>query len=869
MRRSKTFLFSTAAVIGLATSWTAQAEDQAAVPQIAQAAQTAAAPSPGAKARDAQEESEQIVVTGNAHAEGLKKLDASYSITTISDTQIKQAAPSSTADLLKVVPGMFAESSSGESGPNIELRGFPGNSDAPFVTYLVNGAPIYPAATLSFLDNSSQVRLDDMIERQEVELGGTATIFDTGQPGATVNLIQKNGLDDPDGSLRLTYGSGDLYRADVYYGGKLAEDWYGAIGGYYRTEHGIRDTQYPEADGGSIHANITHTFEGGRITFYANEVKDNDAFFVGIPLAVSGGPGTGQPINFSSLPGFDALTGTLLGNAWRNVTIPNLPGGGSISRDLSDGRGIDIHSFSFNYSQQFGDGWTVSDVGGYNAGHTTCYCAFNYGNYVSGPLGAAVAPISGLVGKTLPGMPKGVTVAGFNASLLNNGVSLNPDQQITSAQVWSVDKDVTSFTNEFKLGKEIFPGNTLTAGVYYAHSTDSDFWDLGNNLLLTFQNNAQPINLTVVGSDGKTYNVTRNGFASASFFQINENWTGDNIATYLVDEWKINDQLRLDAGVRREYQSASGTVTNDTTTNLSSDPADLWGIGASVPCASVGGCAGGNNKVIDTSMQAWSWTAGANYYVMPDLAVYARASVGYHLPSFDDLRGNAATPQERAAQYEIGAKTASSWYSASVNAYHIQFWATPTQLIVNNNVEFFTTSTQGYGLDFEGSIRPPEVPGLEVDLTGDYLHAKNDEGPTPATLAANPALAAELAGGGNPFNGAAVPRQPVFQSRLTPSYTVPFDWGQVKLYTTWTHSGPRYADLANSQPLPSYDMLDAGILTYIGDRWDLLFTVTNLNDELALTEGAAQQTGSGVSNGIGIARPEFGRAFQFSATMHF
>ena len=122
---------------------------------------------------------------------------------------------------------------------------------------------------------------------------------------------------------------------------------------------------------------------------------------------------------------------------------------------------------------------------------------------------------------------------------------------------------------------------------------------------------------------------------------------------------------------------------------------------------------------------------------------------------------------------------------------------------------------------------------------------------------------------GNPFDGAAVPRQPVFQSRITPAYTMPFDWGAVKLYTTWTHVGPRYADLANSQPLPTYDTLDAGVVAYIGDRWDLLVTATNLTNELALTEGAAQQTGSGVSNGIGIARPEFGRAVQLSATMHF
>ncbi|MGB8842058.1 MAG: TonB-dependent receptor [Aliidongia sp.] len=868
-RNTKKILLSSVGLIGLAPL-VGHADEPISVQQAVQ--QTAQVQSPGAGARDAQAEAEQIIVTGTARAGGLKKLDASYSITSISDEQIKQAAPSSTADLLKVVPGVFAESSSGESGPNIEVRGFPGNSDAPFVTYLINGAPIYPASTLSFMDNSSLIRLDDMIERQEVELGGTAAIFNTGQPGATINLIQKTGLTDPDGSIRVTYGSDNLYRTDVYYGGKIADDWYGAIGGFYRTEDGVRDTQFPEADGGAIHANLTHTFEGGQVTFYANETKDDDAFFVGIPLAVTGGPGTGQPINFSSLPNFNALTGTLLGNAWRDVDIPNLPGS-SLSRNLADGRGVDLHSFSFNFDKKFGDGWNVTDVGGYNGGTTTCNCAFNVGNYIEGTQGGnAIGTLGALVGTSLPGLPTGVKVASVNGTLLNSGAAVGPNQQITSAEVWTVSKTVSSFTNEFRLSKDLFAGNTLTAGVYYAHSTDDDFWDLGNNLLLTFQNNASPLNVTVKGTDGKIYNVTHNGFASASFFQITQDWTGDNIATYLSDDWKINDKLSVDVGVRRELQKDEGQVSNDTTTNLSSNPLDLWGIGASVPCSSVaGGCAGGNFDTIQNTVQAFSWTAGANYYLEDDLAVYARASVGAHLPSFDDLRGaaNGTVPQERAVVYEIGAKTATSWYSGSIDLYHQQFYATPTQLIVNNTVEFFETSTKGYGADFEGAIRPPFFPHFEVDVTGDYLHAKNDEGPTPATLSTNPALAAATAAAGDPFDGAAVARQPVFQSRVTPSYTYPFEWGSVKLFSTWTHSGPRYADFANSQPLPSYDTLDAGAIAYVGDAWDIRVTATNLTNSLALTEGAAQQTGTGVSNGVGIARPEFGRDVQLSATLHF
>src|SRR5258705_3300829 len=47
---------------------------------------------------------ETIVITGTAQSEGVRKVDASFSITTATDEEIKKAAPSSTADLLKLFP---------------------------------------------------------------------------------------------------------------------------------------------------------------------------------------------------------------------------------------------------------------------------------------------------------------------------------------------------------------------------------------------------------------------------------------------------------------------------------------------------------------------------------------------------------------------------------------------------------------------------------------------------------------------------------------------------------------------------------------------------------------------------------------------
>jgi len=57
-----------------------------------------------------------LVVSGTAKFKGLRKRDASFSITTATPEVIQETAPISTADLLKIVPGVWAEASGGGGG---------------------------------------------------------------------------------------------------------------------------------------------------------------------------------------------------------------------------------------------------------------------------------------------------------------------------------------------------------------------------------------------------------------------------------------------------------------------------------------------------------------------------------------------------------------------------------------------------------------------------------------------------------------------------------------------------------------------------------------------------------------------------------
>ncbi len=180
--------------------------------------------------------------------------------------------PASAAELFKISPGIWPEASGGQTGVNIDVAGFPdGGGDSPYFTTMIQGSPLYGSPYLSFMDNSSLIRLDDTIERVEIVQGGTSAIFGPGQPGATANFILRTGSDKTTGSVGFTYGSEGMERVDAFISGKIIDGWYGSFGGFYRKSDGIRDPQYPADIGGQLTATLKHDLDNGSIMFISIE----------------------------------------------------------------------------------------------------------------------------------------------------------------------------------------------------------------------------------------------------------------------------------------------------------------------------------------------------------------------------------------------------------------------------------------------------------------------------------------------------------------------------------------------------------------------------------------------------------------------
>ncbi len=823
-------------------------------PQVAQGAAVSSA-SAGAPSMPTLQT---VVVTATPTAGGVKLLNASFSVTTANLTQIHDAMPSSAADLLKIVPGLWAESSGGATGANIELAGFPGGGDAPYVTAQINGSPVFESPTLSFMANSSLIRLDDTVQRVEVVQGGPSAVYSNGQIGATVNYILRHGTATPHGEMGLTLGSEGLYRLDGYYGGPLARHWYFSIGGFYRESSGIRKSQFPSDRGGQLTATLYHTWSNGNLLLWGRSLNDKNLFITDVPVAVSP---NGQ--NVSAFPGFDPHTGTFAGNATRAITVEEFPCStpapncqpGTISADLANGRGANIHMFGADLNLHQG-AWQLSDNLGYTGGTMPTNALFN--NLAPETLSSFIA--SELATVNAPAAPSGSVMSATGGApftsgagtWVNGGGAVGMNTEVASLGFWIVSKKIQSFTNDIRLSRKLFRGNTLTVGNYFASYSSNDSWYLGNNELMTATPNAQLINVTLTTDPGCptattaggacTAYVTQNGILGGSFYTLQDRYTGRDIAGYLSDQWTIGPWL-LDAEYRLENHVIDGTIEGNQNQNLDGNLLTLYNNSVSV----VTGQWTPSNY--DHTLGAWS--VGANYDFTHHMSAYVRVNGGYHFPSFDDLRSGTPDTQQ-IKNYEVGFKAQTSNFFTSLTLFHRQFFGVPFQAFLANGSQ----ATATYGANSTGLLWSADwepIQRLQLRLIGDWQDSKYTHYCTQFNAAGQCTASND---------GTYLQRQPRVQLRFTPQYSLPQTWGALTVFSTYSYIDQRYSNPGNQQILPSYYTLDAGVVADIGSHFELRLQGTNLTNQIGLTEGNARVLTSGISNGFEMARPIFGREGQ-------
>ncbi|MEC8377102.1 MAG: TonB-dependent receptor [Pseudomonadota bacterium] len=469
----------------------------------------------------AQEESKQptsdntevIIVSGTPGGAGIRKIDASFAVTNIDAGDIGRLAPKSTADLFKAIPGVWVESSGGESGANVFVRGFPGGGDAPFLTIAMDGSPIYPAPTLSFLENSQLFRIDETIQMVEGLRGGPNPVVSNGQPGLTTNFRLKRGSDTTEALAKYTVSDYGLNRVDVVASGALDDDLYYMVGGYIKSSQGIRDAGFNSEQGNQFTINITKVFDNGELNLYTRQTDDRGTWYLPTPLNVEG---------------IDANY-TQIGPLNRQATITYGADNVTESFDFGDGRGWDGHVSGGSLKLDLADGWALIDRFNITKGAANTFGLM--------PNGSAVT-----VGD--------VADNGESATGAVTGTVYDADTPIQQIGRWVVLKDIESFTNDLAVSKS-WDSIDASFGIYSATTKAEDWWSLGNHAYHVLVPGGEALN-----------GIECNNSAEGCGWNYDINSVGDasTMAFYAISTWYYNADLSIDAGIRRENHEVNYTV---------------------------------------------------------------------------------------------------------------------------------------------------------------------------------------------------------------------------------------------------------------------------------------------------------------------
>ena len=456
---------------------------------------------------------EVIIVSGTPGGAGISQKDASFAVTNIDASNIERLAPKSTADLFKAVPGVWVESSGGESGANVFVRGLPSGGDAPFLTLSIEGSPVYPAPTLSFLENSTLFRIDETIQTMEALRGGPNPVVSNGQPGLTTNFRLKKGNQDEGALVKYSTSDYDLQRLDLVLAGELSNDFYYMLGGYVKRSPGIRDAGFSSEKGHQITVNLTKVLDNGEVNIYTRQTDDHGTWYLPTPL---------------NIDGVDASF-TQIGSKNRQALVHYGPDNQSETFDFGNGRGWDGHVSGGSIQLDLGNGWEVIDRFSITDGQANTFGLV--------PEGSATT-----IGE--------VADNGMSASGAVTGTEYGANTPIQQIGRWVVLKDIEAVTNDLAVSKT-WDKFSASFGLYNATTSASDWWSLGNHAYHVLESGGEM--LTGIECNQSVEGCTWN-------YDINSTGDATTSAFYTALNYKFSDDISADLGIRRETHEVEYSV---------------------------------------------------------------------------------------------------------------------------------------------------------------------------------------------------------------------------------------------------------------------------------------------------------------------
>ena len=500
-----------AAAAALLQIGTVQAQTQTAPP----AAATDAAATDGLKL-------DSIVITGTSTK--LSKMKQSVSVSTIDSDQIERSGATSTAELLRSIPGVRSESSGGEGNANITVRGVPISAGgARYFQLQEDGLPVLLFGDIAFGTADQFLRADYSVDRLEVVRGGSASTLATNSPGGLANFISKTGR-QAGGAIGITAGVHPReFRVDADYGGKLGPATTFHIGGFERFGEGDRPTGYNAANGGQIRANITQQFDSGYVRFSLKALDDKTPTLLPVPVTVSNG-------TINQIPNIDPRTAFFIRSSLTRDSTLNRDSSFT-SSNAHDGLHVKSNAVGAEAAFDLGDGWSMED---------RLRKSFNSGRFIG--------LFPGDNGSN--GTARSFTGVLFNTSLDN----------------------FDNLFNELKVSKAVPLGTgkaTFTGGLFTGTQNVAETWFWNRYNITLDGRNAQVV--TAAGAPSTL--PAGDGFSTFGGCCV-RNWDVQytQLAPFAAVNWEMAG-LNIDGSVRRDIQKASGYTVAGNATTRAFDPA--------------------------------------------------------------------------------------------------------------------------------------------------------------------------------------------------------------------------------------------------------------------------------------------------------
>jgi len=814
----------------------------------------AAAPAAGQTAANDGDLLDQIVVTASTGDK--TQLRSSLQVTDVTSELVQDMAPRSTAETLRLIPGMSVTDQAGSGGnANFSVRGLPVTTGgAPFVQLQEDGLPQVLFGDMNFGNNDYWTRFD-VSNTIEATVGGSAATLAAGAPGAVINYISDTGTKQG-GVFTLSEGLGfNESKATFAFGGPLSDTWRYHVDGFYVYGDGPRNQGFIGEDGYQIKANLTHDLadDKGFIRFYVKLLDDQEEYNAGGPVNAAGN-GTSLS-GISAYPGNDIRNSSTVGVYNENINYIN-NSTGQFGQTPNNGIHPIVHSFGAQFHLTPAGDFVIDDK---------FRLTQMSGNFASTFFG--LGNTSGVIGSSVNGQTVGSVVyaAGPNAGQAYSGLTNN------STEIYTNMSNMGSVVNDLALSdKWVFGDNKLSlrGGLFYMNQTIDQNWHPNAQLQTVAGTN--PIPLNVISTTGQLLsNSGIQGYNTAWGTGVDRTYAMNvaDTAPYLDLTWDF-DALQLEGSLRRDDYHVTGWA--ESASNATTQIGYLTGTTFSptgsltTPLVSYSSLDPSTYEPLNYGISYNSWSFGALYQLDSDTSVYGRASRGGKantdrniLSGYTNPDGSlTASGQQQAVdivlQQEVGIKhkgqVLGGTYNVTAAYFQTSFGESSFDLTKPVADRYFVDKYSAKGIEASGTLR---IGGFSLYAQATWQNPKVDEnavGPSPTALVSSGT--GYLPGGTAKFTYA-----------IVPSYT----WGPVT--GGFVLQGQSQENINGYPPYysPGQNLVDLFATYQINDMVSVGLHANNLFNTLALGGGGSVTSGAGV---VG-ASAEPGRTVLADVTLKF